>query len=132
MYRALPILFLLMTLGGCSTGPFSNSSSSIFGSSPHSSSSSTTTPSSGYTSSVQDANSKNVVPNCTEGKPCGNTCIAWDKECHVYGSPSSTSLPTSSPSYSSGSYSSGPVRVKGYYRKDGTYVRPHIRSRPRR
>lgn len=22
------------------------------------------------------------------------------------------------------------VRVKGYYRKDGTYVRPHIRSSP--
>lgn len=25
---------------------------------------------------------------------------------------------------------SGPVRVRGYYRKDGTYVRPHYRSRP--
>ena len=26
----------------------------------------------------------------------------------------------------------GPVQVRGYYRKDGTYVRPHTRSRPRR
>ena len=24
----------------------------------------------------------------------------------------------------------GDVRVKGYYRKDGTYVRPHVRSSP--
>lgn len=26
----------------------------------------------------------------------------------------------------------GPVYVRGYYRRDGTYVRPHTRSRPRR
>lgn len=26
----------------------------------------------------------------------------------------------------------GPVHVRGYYRRDGTYVRPHSRSRPRR
>lgn len=26
----------------------------------------------------------------------------------------------------------GPVHVRGYYRKDGTYVRPHTRSRPSR
>jgi hypothetical protein len=26
----------------------------------------------------------------------------------------------------------GPVQVRGYYRKDGTYVRPHTRSAPRR
>ena len=132
MYRALQILFLLMMLGGCSTVPVSNSNSSGFGSPTYSGSPSTTTPSSGYTSSVQDANSKSTIPNCTEGKPCGNTCIAWYKECHVYGSPTSTSSPSYSPSYSSGSLGSGPVRVKGYYRKDGTYVRPHTRSRPRR
>lgn len=24
----------------------------------------------------------------------------------------------------------GPVYVKGYYRKDGTYVQPHTRTRP--
>lgn len=28
--------------------------------------------------------------------------------------------------------SSGTVHVKGYYRKDGTYVRPHTRSAPRK
>ncbi|TMX13324.1 hypothetical protein FGF01_03335 [Aeromonas salmonicida subsp. achromogenes] len=26
----------------------------------------------------------------------------------------------------------GPVKVKGYYRKNGTYVRPHTRSYPRK
>lgn len=26
----------------------------------------------------------------------------------------------------------GPVHVRGYYRRDGTYVRPHTRRRPRR
>lgn len=41
--------------------------------------------------------------------------------------------PTSS-SYGSGSSSSsgGTVHVKGYTRKDGTYVRPHTRSSPSR
>lgn len=29
-------------------------------------------------------------------------------------------------------YSGGTVQVKGYTRKDGTYVRPHTRSAPRR
>ena len=29
-----------------------------------------------------------------------------------------------------GTASAGDVRVRGYYRKDGTYVRPHIRSSP--
>ena len=28
--------------------------------------------------------------------------------------------------------SGGPVQVKGYTRKDGTYVKPHTRSAPRR
>jgi len=32
----------------------------------------------------------------------------------------------------SSSSSGGPVRVKGYYRKNGTYVRPHTRSAPTR
>ncbi|MFY9223235.1 MAG: hypothetical protein WAQ98_11220 [Blastocatellia bacterium] len=41
---------------------------------------------------------------------------------------------TVTPEYSTGSgYSgSGSVSVKGYYRKDGTYVRPHSRSSRRR
>lgn len=39
---------------------------------------------------------------------------------------------TKYPTRSSSSYSSGTVRVKGYYRKDGTYVRPHTRRKPRK
>lgn len=35
-------------------------------------------------------------------------------------------------SYSTASSSGGSVSVKGYTRKDGTYVRPHTRSAPRR
>ena len=34
-------------------------------------------------------------------------------------------------SYPSG-YSSGTVHVKGYYRKNGTYVQPYTRRAPRR
>jgi len=53
------------------------------------------------------------------------------------GSPSGTS---SASSKSTSSYrapaadtksSGGTVQVKGYYRKDGTYVRPHTRRKPR-
>lgn len=43
----------------------------------------------------------------------------------------SSSSYTPSPSYSSPS-SGGSVSVRGYYRKNGTYVRPHTRSAPRR
>lgn len=43
----------------------------------------------------------------------------------------STPRPLSS-SYSPRSSSGGSVQVKGYTRKDGTYVRPHTRSAPRR
>jgi hypothetical protein len=42
---------------------------------------------------------------------------------------SSTST-TAKSSYTPGS--GAPVQVKGYYRKDGTYVRPHTRSAPKR
>jgi hypothetical protein len=38
--------------------------------------------------------------------------------------PAATSAPAST--------GSGTVHVRGYYRRDGTYVRPHTRSRPRR
>jgi hypothetical protein len=34
--------------------------------------------------------------------------------------------------YSNRNYGGGPVQVRGYTRKDGTYVRPHTRSAPRR
>ncbi|MBT2621202.1 hypothetical protein [Chryseobacterium sp. ISL-6] len=43
------------------------------------------------------------------------------------------SSPSSSYNYNSSSSSSGgSVKVKGYTRKDGTYVRPHTRSSPSR
>lgn len=35
-------------------------------------------------------------------------------------------------SYTPSRSTGGTVHVKGYYRKDGTYVRPHTRSAPRR
>lgn len=48
-------------------------------------------------------------------------------------SPSSRSSSASTRSSSSNYTSSGKtVNVKGYYRKNGTYVRPHTRSAPRR
>jgi CRISPR/Cas system-associated endonuclease/helicase Cas3 len=51
-----------------------------------------------------------------------------------YTSTSSYTSPTVSSvsSYNTGSSSGGSVSVKGYTRKDGTYVRPHTRSAPRR
>lgn len=51
-----------------------------------------------------------------------------------YSKTSSYSSPSlrSSSIYSSQSNSGGSVHVKGYTRKDGTYVRPHTRSAPRR
>lgn len=42
------------------------------------------------------------------------------------------STPYTAPAPSYRSYSGGPVRVSGYRRKDGTYVRPHTRRRPSR
>ncbi len=50
----------------------------------------------------------------------------------AYPQPEDTVIPTTSVSggYSTGS-SGGPVYVRGYTRRDGTYVRPHTRSRPR-
>lgn len=56
------------------------------------------------------------------------------KESSYYSSRSnslSTSRSSSSSNYSTPS-SSKTVNVKGYYRKDGTYVRPHTRSAPKR
>lgn len=55
-----------------------------------------------------------------------------------YTAPATSYTYTTPPSYdydSTGSYSSynsGDVHVRGYYRKDGTYVAPHTRSAPRR
>ena len=43
-----------------------------------------------------------------------------------------TPRPYSAPTYSPPTNSGGTVQVRGYYRKDGTYVRPHTRRAPRR
>ena len=57
----------------------------------------------------------------------GNNCGI----CGGAGYSSSSYTPSSyTPSYPS--YSSDRVYVRGYYRKDGTYVRPHTRRRPSR
>ena len=50
-----------------------------------------------------------------------------------YSNSSSNYTPRSTSSYYNSSSSSGKtVNVKGYYRKNGTYVKPHTRSAPRR
>lgn len=46
-----------------------------------------------------------------------------------YSTPSSSSSSSNAPCVTG---SCGSVHVRGYYRKNGTYVRPHTRSRPRR
>lgn len=48
--------------------------------------------------------------------------------CSVCGPGAPSTTVKSAPSYPPSS--SGTVHVKGYYRKDGTYVRPHTRSKP--
>jgi uncharacterized protein len=99
--------------------------------------------------------------NCVTGKPCGNTCISVDKECHIGETPPSHSSPSHSSSgpkncvigkscgntcisvdkechkdrphtrkdkpHTRQSHSKGTVSVRGYRRKDGTYVKPHTR-----
>jgi hypothetical protein len=45
---------------------------------------------------------------------------------------STTRATTSSSNYTTPSSSGNTVQVNGYYRKDGTYVRPHTRSAPKR
>ncbi|WP_443946949.1 hypothetical protein ACJVDH_07525 [Pedobacter sp. AW1-32] len=46
--------------------------------------------------------------------------------------PGYSSTGSGHPSVNAGSASGGSVHVKGYTRKDGTYVRPHTRSAPRK
>ena len=56
----------------------------------------------------------------------------------TYTTPTYTTPTYTTPTYTSykyePTYSSSPktVHVRGYYRKDGTYIRPHYRSAPRR
>lgn len=58
------------------------------------------------------------------GRRCGARS-AWSRAGGA--SPSCGIIPTVTPSYSGGG--GGTVHVRGYYRRDGTYVRPHTRRR---
>lgn len=49
-------------------------------------------------------------------------CLRWATRVVALERPSSVVVPARG----------GPVRVRGYHRRDGTYVRPHTRRRPRR
>jgi hypothetical protein len=100
--------------------------------------------------SKQDAKSRElvVVPSGTgiyiSGKKAkyrkikyGNYVGYADSPLYVTGESSSSTSPTTSSSTTrstaSGTTSSGKtVHVKGYYRKNGTYVQPHTRSAPHR
>jgi hypothetical protein len=48
----------------------------------------------------------------------------------TFSSDTSSSGPTAAPSWSGSA--NGTVQVRGYYRKNGTYVQPHTRRSPRR
>jgi len=65
-------------------------------------------------------------------KKSDGTSVAGFHRCK-YNIQPSTYSPTSSEQSSAPCVSSycGPVQVKGYYRKNGTYVQPHTRSRPK-
>lgn len=60
-----------------------------------------------------------INPNYTSGSNYQNNSVGRTSSSGNYSSPPSTS-------------SGKTVQVKGYTRKDGTYVRPHTRSAPRR
>jgi len=55
-----------------------------------------------------------------------DSLLARSKSSKIY------ALPNNKSSYSPNSFAPKTIHVKGYYRKDGTYVRPHTRSAPRR
>ena len=60
-----------------------------------------------------------------------HSTVTQNKSRRTYNRPTYSSSYRSSSSSRSSS-SGGSVQVKGYYRKDGTYVRPHTRRRPSR
>lgn len=59
---------------------------------------------------------------------------AYNPNYTIYSSYTPVSQSSYRPTYtpSSSKSSGGSVSVKGYYRKDGTYVKPHTRSAPKR
>lgn len=73
--------------------------------------------------------SSSKYPAC---KVCGGGSVITKYGKKSHSSTCRYVINTKYPTRSSSSYSSGTVRVKGYYRKDGTYVRPHTRRKPRR
>lgn len=76
-----------------------------------------------------------VLPSETTEAPSAGTITMRGKTIKVRESEETeatqaTTLPlVSAPSDSSPAAPSGPIYVEGYYRKDGTYVRPHTRKR---
>lgn len=56
---------------------------------------------------------------------------AWREDHHAARPDDTTSPPSGSDYAASSGSSGGDVYVRGYYRRDGTYVHPHTRSRPR-
>jgi len=41
--------------------------------------------------------SEALAKNCTKGQSCGNSCISWDKVCHIGTTPTPTTMPPSQP-----------------------------------
>lgn len=73
--------------------------------------------------------------------PCSSKDLSYltfnDDSTYSYKGSKITPFPDGSPTYSNNSSSpssstGGTVHVKGYYRKNGTYVKPHTRSAPKR
>ncbi len=57
---------------------------------------------------------------------------SYDGNLYGYSTNKPSKSSSTSNSYRSSSSSGGSVNVKGYYRKNGTYVKPHTRSSPKR
>lgn len=99
-----------------------------------------------YENSTMSSKLKTIIPKGTEifitnkSKNVGYRKIRWNyyrgwsyrpsyKSNSNYAK-NNSSYKSSTPNKST--YSVGTVQVKGYYRKDGTYVRPHTRSAPKK
>lgn len=82
-------------------------------------------------------------PNYSQIAPSNRVAFASAEEAEAAGFRAAKNCPNSAPASDTNEVtagatgastpsSSGRVQVRGYYRKDGTYVRPHTRSAPRR
>jgi len=90
---------------------------------------STTEVRTGNQSSSKPKVSSSKYPAC---KVCGGGSVVTKYGKKSHSSTCRYVTNTKYPTRSTSSYSSGRVRVRGYYRKDGTYVRPHTRRSPSR